>query len=50
MTELRVKLNTLDTQNLENSDLLYNVLEEIIIELEILQSKLKIIESKLDLK
>lgn len=48
MTELRTKLNTLDTQNLENNDTFYSILSDLIAELEKIQEKLKIIESKLN--
>lgn len=51
MTELRAKLNKLDDQNLQNNqsnDTLYEILGEMITELEKIQEKLKIIESKLN--
>lgn len=48
MNEIRENLNKLDAQNLKNSDLLYEVLSGMITELERIQEKLKIIESKLN--
>lgn len=40
MSELRAKLNQLDSQNLQNNDALYSLLEEIIDKIEEIEKQL----------